>query len=241
MALERLDKILSGQNIATRSEAKKLALKCRLEVNGKITRRSNIKVDPEKDVIVVNGVRLVYKKQLYLMMNKPSGVLSASRDRNAATVLDLLPKELRREGMFPAGRLDKDTTGLLLLTDDGELGHRMLSPKKHVYKLYSVECDKLLSEDDVTRFAQGISSGEDTFLPAAMKITGDNSALVEICEGKFHQIKRMFHAVGAEVTALKRLRIGGVYLDDSLSEGQWRELTDEEIRLITDNSIKELS
>lgn len=241
MALERLDKILSGQNIATRSEAKKLALKCRLEVNGKITRRSDIKVDPEKDVIVVNGVRLVYKKQLYLMMNKPSGVLSASRDRNAATVLDLLPKELRREGMFPAGRLDKDTTGLLLLTDDGELGHRMLSPKKHVYKLYSVECDKLLSEDDVTRFAQGISSGEDTFLPAAMKITGDNSALVEICEGKFHQIKRMFHAVGAEVTALKRLRIGGVYLDDSLSEGQWRELTDEEIRLITDNSIKELS
>ncbi len=241
MALERLDKILSGQNIATRSEAKKLALKCRLEVNGKITRRSDIKVDPEKDVIVVNGVKLVYKKQLYLMMNKPSGVLSASRDRNAATVLDLLPKELRREGMFPAGRLDKDTTGLLLLTDDGELGHRMLSPKKHVYKLYSVECDKLLSEDDVTRFAQGISSGEDTFLPAAMKITGDNSALVEICEGKFHQIKRMFHAVGAEVTALKRLRIGGVYLDDSLSEGQWRELTDEEIRLITDNSIKELS
>ncbi len=241
MALERLDKILSGQNIATRSEAKKLALKCKLVVNGKITRRSDIKVDPEKDEILVNGIRLIYKKHLYIMMNKPSGVLSASKDKNAITVLDLLPKESRREGMFPAGRLDKDTTGLILLTDDGELGHRMLSPKKHVYKLYSVECDKVLCQEDVLRFSEGISSGDDCFLPAAMKITGDNNALVEICEGKFHQIKRMFHAIGAEVTALKRLRIGGVFLDDSLSEGEWRELTDEEITLITDSSIKELT
>lgn len=240
MSAERLDKILSGQNIATRSESKRLALKGKITVNGRITKRSDIKVDPEKDEIIVDGKTLVYKKYLYIMMNKPAGVISASRDRNAETVLDLLPKEMRREGLFPAGRLDKDTTGLLIITDDGELAHRMLSPKKHVYKLYSAECDRALDENDVKLFAEGITSGEDQFLPAAMKLTGGNSALVEICEGKFHQIKRMFHAAGTEVTALKRLRIGGVKLDPELEEGQWRELTADEITALTDHTIREL-
>lgn len=238
--MERLDRVLSGQNIATRSESKKLALKGKLMVNGKITKRSDIRVDPENDEIFVDGVRLVYKKHLYIMMNKPADIISASRDKNEQTVIDLLPKEMRRDGMFPAGRLDKDTTGLILLTDDGELSHRMLSPKKHVYKLYSVECDKKLTGDDVRLFAEGITSGEIVFLSAALKITGDNTALVEICEGKFHQIKKMFHAIGAEVTSLCRLRIGGVYLDKELKPGQWRELTQEEINLITDSTIKDL-
>ena len=241
MALQRIDKILSSQGVASRSEIKQLIRAGRITANGAPVKRPEEKFDPESTVLTLDGETVRVRKYLYIMMNKPSGVLSASMDKNAITVLDLLPKESRREGMFPAGRLDKDTTGLILLTDDGELGHRMLSPKKHVYKLYSVECDKVLCQEDVLRFSEGISSGDDCFLPAAMKITGDNNALVEICEGKFHQIKRMFHAIGAEVTALKRLRIGGVYLDDSLSEGEWRELTDEEITLITDSSIKELT
>lgn len=238
MAEERLDKILSGQNIATRTESKKLALKGMLAVNGKITKRSDIKVDPEKDEILVKGIKLIYKKHLYIMMNKPSGVLSASKDKNTETVIDLLPKELRREGMFPAGRLDKDTTGFVLLTDDGELAHKMLSPKKHVYKLYLAGCDKILNNDDVMTFAKGITSGEDVFMPAEMKIISDNFALVEICEGKFHQIKRMFHAIGADITSLKRLRIGSVFLDDSLGEGEFRELTSDEIIGITDSGFK---
>lgn len=240
MGTERLDKILSGQNIATRSESKKLALKGLLTVNGKITKRSDIKVDPEKDEIMVKGEIITYKKHLYIMMNKPAGILSASRDRNAETVIDMLPKTLRRNGMFPAGRLDKDTTGFVLLTDDGELSHKILSPKNHVYKLYQVTCDRELTEEDSARFAAGINSGEDAFLPAAMKLTGGCTALVEICQGKYHQIKRMFHAVGAEVSALKRLRIGGLYLDDDLAYGEYRELTAKEIEKLTDSSFSEL-
>ena len=240
MSTERLDKILSGQNIATRSESKKIALKGLLTVNGKITKRSDIKVDPEKDEIIIKGEKLIYKKHLYIMMNKPAGILSASRDKNAQTVIDLLPAPMRREGLFPAGRLDRDTTGFILITDDGELSHRMLSPKKHIFKLYEAECDKTLTDEDVKRFAEGISSGEDDFLPAAMRITGEKTALVEICEGKFHQIKRMFHAVGAEVLKLKRLRIGALYLDDTLNEGGFRELTAAEIMKLTDNEFREL-
>lgn len=240
MKMQRLDKILSEQNIVTRSESKKLALKGFLTVNGKITKRSDIKVDPENDEIIVKGEKLIYKKYLYIMMNKPAGILSASRDKNAETVIDLLPPALRRSGLFPAGRLDRDTTGFILITDDGELSHKMLSPKNHVYKLYSVECDRTLTQNDAELFSGGITSGEDHFLPAALKLTGGNTALVEICEGKFHQIKRMFHAAGTEVVKLKRLRIGGVYLDDNLKEGEFRELTSEEILLICDSSVKEL-
>ena len=238
--MERLDKYLSSRGAGSRKEVQGLIKSGAVTVDGAVCKQTDLKIDPDSADVTVNG-QAVGEKFVYIMMNKPAGVVSATEDSRDKTVIDILPSDLKRRGLFPAGRLDKDTEGLLIITNDGDFAHRMLSPKKHVYKLYSVECDKLLSEDDVTRFAQGISSGEDTILPAAMKITGDNSALVEICEGKFHQIKRMFHAVGAEVTALKRLRIGGVYLDDSLSEGQWRELTDEEIRLITDNSIKELS
>ncbi len=240
MGTERLDKILSGQNIATRSESRKLALKGLLTVNGKVTKRSDIKVDPEKDEIVVRGEKLVYKKYLYIMMNKPAGVLSASKDKNTHTVIDLLSPALKRNGMFPAGRLDKDTTGFVLLTDDGELSHKILSPKNHVYKLYQVTCDRELTEEDAAKFAAGINSRDDAFLPAAMKLTGGCTALVEICEGKYHQIKRMFHAVRAEVSALKRLRIGGLYLDDNLAFGEYRELTSKEIEKLTDSSFSEL-
>lgn len=235
-----MDKLLSGQNIASRSESKKLALKGLISINGTVTRRSDCKVDPEKDVIVVKGQQVVYQKYLYIMMNKPDGVLSASHDRHAQTVIDLLPQELKRSGLFPAGRLDRNTTGLMLITDDGELSHQMLSPKKHVYKLYEVHTDVPLQEDIVQHFARGIVSGDDTFLPADIRLTGSNSALVEICEGKFHQIKRMFHAVGAQVVQLKRLRIGGLYLDKQLHEGEFRLLRPEEVPLLTDYAFREL-
>ena len=229
MSLQRLDKILSGQNIATRSETKNMVKKGLITVNGQTVKRSDEKFDPDTDEFIVNGIKIVYKKHLYIMMNKPSGVLSASRDGRAKTVIDLLPEHLRRDGLFPAGRLDKDTEGFILITDDGELAHKMLSPKSHVYKLYLAECDRELNKNDVKAFSEGIQMGDLQFMPAEMKIIADKTALVEICEGKFHQVKKMFHAVKAEVVKLKRLRIGEVSLDNSLKQGECRELTQKEI------------
>lgn len=229
MALQRIDKILSSQNIASRSEVKEMIKKRRIAVDGKTIIKSDEKFDPETAVITVDGETVCFKKYLYIMMNKPSGVLSASNDRYAKTVIDLLPPELQRDGLFPAGRLDKDTEGFILITDDGELAHKMLSPKSHVYKLYQAVVDKSLTNDDVIAFEQGITCGELTFLPAAMKILDEHTALVEICEGKFHQVKKMFQAVNANVLHLKRLRIGNVFLDETLLSGQCRELTDSEL------------
>ena len=177
----------------------------------------------------MNGQPVTVQQFVYIMLNKPQGVLSASNDKHAKTVIDLLPEEWKRRDLFPAGRLDKDTEGFILLTNDGELAHKMLAPKSHVYKLYEVHCDRTLTEEDVRRFAEGIQTGGQNFLPAEMKIVDGNKALVEICEGKFHQIKRMFYAVGAEVVYLKRLRIGGVRLDETLASGQARKLTESEI------------
>lgn len=228
MALQRMDKILSSQNIASRSEVKTMVKQKRIAVNGKNVMSADEKCDPEISVITVDGRELHFKKYLYIMMNKPSGVLSASTDRHAQTVIDLLPPELKRNGLFPAGRLDKDTEGFILITDDGELAHKMLSPKSHVYKLYRAVVDKTLTEEDVTAFRSGI--GE--FLPADMKLLDEHTALVEICEGKFHQVKKMFLAVNANVIHLKRLRIGGVFLDETLSEGECRELRRDEISAI---------
>lgn len=232
MAEERLDKIIAAQGIASRSEAKDLIRRGFVTVEGELVRSPEAKVDPNTARIAVRGMPLNYRRHLYIMMNKPAGVLSASRDSRSKTVIDLLPPALRRRGLFPAGRLDRDTTGFILITDDGELAHRMLSPKSHVYKLYEAKCDRELTEDDVRRFAQGIVCGSESFLPAEMKIIAPDTALVEICEGKFHQIKKMFSAVGAEVTALRRLRIGEVELDPRLAPGKCRELTTEETDVI---------
>lgn len=226
--MERIDKILSSQNIASRSEVKDMIRKKRVSVNGKIVLKPDEKFEPETAEIAVDGKVISFKKYVYIMMNKPSGVLSASNDRYAETVIDLLPKEMQRRGLFPAGRLDKDTEGFILITDDGELAHKMLSPKSHVYKLYQAVVDKVLTEEDVTAFQKGI--GE--FLPAEMKIIDEHTALVEICEGKFHQVKKMFNAVGANVTYLKRLRIGGLMLDETLAKGDFRELSENEISVL---------
>lgn len=229
MTLQRIDKILSSQNIASRSEIKTMIRAGRIVADGKTVKRPEEKFDPEAAEITLDGKPVCFKKFLYIMMNKPQGVLSASRDRHDRTVLDLLPPELFRKDLFPAGRLDKNTEGFILITNDGELAHKMLSPKSHVYKLYEAETDRELTDEDVSAFAGGISFGEQEFLPAEMKLIGRNKALVEICEGKFHQVKKMFQSVNAEVTALRRLRIGAVELDPRLGPGECRELTKIEI------------
>lgn len=228
MGKERLDKILSSQNVATRSETKQLVRKGQITVNGVTVKKSDEKFDPVIDIISVCGKKLCFRRYIYIMLNKPRGVLSASRDKNTPTVIDLLPPELKRDGLFPAGRLDKDTQGFVLITDDGALAHKMLSPKSHVYKLYEAQCDRPLSDTDIRAFAAGITVGDVHYMPAQMKLTAPDTALVEICEGKFHQIRKMFASVGAEVIRLKRLRIGEVYLDKNLAEGECRELTENE-------------
>lgn len=233
MALERLDKILASQGVGSRKDAGALIRKGAVEVNGRVVRRPEEKADGEKDEISVYGKRLLVKKYLYIMMNKPAGVLSAARDSRTPTVIDLLPEALRRRGLFPAGRLDKDTTGLLIITDDGDMAHRMLAPKSHVMKRYEAVLDIPADEEDVDAFAKGIPLQDFVCLPAHLELEkGTCIARVEVQEGKFHQVKRMFAARGKTVLALKRLRIGGLDLDETLQPGQARELNEKEIALI---------
>lgn len=237
--MERLDKILSSQGICTRKEAKKLCASGGVIVNGCTVKKSDTKIDPEKSEIVINGVRLEYKKYIYIMMNKPSGVLSASNDKHAETVIDLVPDEYKREGLFPAGRLDKDTTGLMIITDDGDIAHRMLSPKNHVYKLYRAELDAPFTDKMKETLESGITLDDGTvYKPARIKSvsSGKTTVEIEICEGKFHQVKKMFAYSGANVTKLKRLAVGGLFLDESLKEGDCRLLTDFELGLIFDSN-----
>lgn len=227
---ERLDKFLSSQGFGTRKEVGKLIRGGAVSVDGVPQRDPAAKIDPAA-AVTVEGRPVQYQKYLYIMMNKPAGVLSATEDRRQRTVLDLLPEDLRRRGLFPAGRLDKDTTGFLLITDDGDLAHRMLSPKKHVYKMYRADLDGPVTEEDVRAFQQGVCWEEEQYAPARLWTQEDDPAIafVEIREGRFHQVKRMFEARGKQVIALKRLKIGGLALDDTLQEGECRLLGPEEI------------
>lgn len=232
---ERLDKFLTSQNLGSRKEVSRLIRAGAVTVNGIVAKDGAQKLEPETDCVAVNGEEVSYRKYLYLMMNKPAGVLSATEDSRARTVLDLLPAELARRGLFPAGRLDKDTTGLLIITDDGDFAHRMLSPKSHVYKLYEAVTQRPVTEADIAAFAAGISQGGQAFAPARLwtrEKDGRQTAMTEIREGKFHQVKRMFQAVGNQVISLKRLKIGGLWLDETLPEGDVRLLSGEEIDLI---------
>ena len=202
-------------------------------MDGVSQRDPSAKVDPEAAQVTVNGIPVRYSKYLYILMNKPAGVLSATEDRRQKTVLDLLPEGLRRRGLFPAGRLDKDTTGLLLITDDGELAHKMLSPKNHVYKQYRAQLDAPVEEADIQAFAAGVAWEGEQYAPARLWVEQDpRAAFVEIREGRFHQVKRMFQARGKTVLQLKRLKIGGLWLDSTLQEGECRLLTPQEIQAI---------
>jgi 16S rRNA pseudouridine516 synthase len=233
--VERIDKILSSCGTMSRKDAGLAVRKGRVMVNGALVRSASEKINPDTDQIMLDGVPFLYHKVLWLMLNKPVGVLSAARDPKQKTVLDLVPEELRRKGLFPAGRLDKDTTGLLILTNDGEAAHHMLAPKSHVTKRYRARLDAPLPLDAKERFAKGIVLSDFTTLPSKLKILEEgNQPLceVEIHEGKFHQIKRMFLALGCTVIELNRIAIGSLELDPLLKPGECRQMTEEEVKLV---------
>lgn len=233
MPLMRLDKILSSTGEYSRSEAKSLIKGGAVGVDGRVVNVPEEKFDPERSVIAVNGIKLSYFANHYIMMNKPAGYLSATEDQRAKTVLELMESKYKKLKLFPAGRLDKDTEGLLLLTDDGEFCHNVISPIKKVKKVYFAEIIGQLAQDAVTNFKEGITLSDGyKCRPAELKIidnNGKNACLITVEEGKFHQVKRMIMACNAKVIYLKRLRIGGLTLDEALKPGEYRELTQEEI------------
>ena len=227
--MERLDKIISATGKKSRREVREMVRQGRVLVDGKPAPAADMKVDPQTAVILLDGEPLGYEKFTYVMLHKPAGVLTATEDRRQETVLDLLPPELRRRALSPVGRLDKDTEGLLLLTNDGQLAHRLLSPKSHVDKVYYARVDGALEPGDIAAFAAGMTLGDGLeCLPAGLEILSPTEALVTLREGKFHQVKRMLAARGKPVLYLKRLSMGRLRLDPALAPGAWRMLTEEE-------------
>lgn len=228
--MERLDKLLAGTGKWSRREVKALVRQGLVRVDGRLAASAEDKLDPAATVITVAGETISLCRFTYVMLHKPAGVLTATEDRKQPTVLDLLPPELRRIGLAPVGRLDKDTEGLLLLTNDGELAHRLLSPKYHVEKRYLARVDGELSAADTEAFARGMTLGGGLeCLPAGLEVLPDRVCIVTLREGKFHQVKRMLAARGAPVLYLKRLSMGPLTLDDSLAAGAYRLLRAEEI------------
>ena len=230
MELMRLDKFLVSQNIASRKEAGILARKGEITVDGAIVKAADMKIDPLKSTVKVKGKIVEYQKYIYIMLNKPEGVVSATED-GGKTVIDILPEEYKRKDIAPAGRLDKNTTGLLIITDDGDFTHRMLSPKSGIYKEYEAELDMEVTLKDIEIFKNGIETKTAKFLPAELFVPNAQNrkvARVRICEGKFHQVKRMFAFCGKEVVKLKRLSIGNLELDVNLKEGECRLLSEVE-------------
>lgn len=230
----RLDKYLAEMGVGTRQEVKKQIRQGKAAVNGTVVKAADTKIDETSDEVTICGRNISYVSYEYYMLNKPVGVVSATEDRRDTTVIDLI-KEKKRKDLFPVGRLDKDTEGLLLITNDGDLAHRLLAPKKHVDKVYYAKIDGIVTEEDVKRFAEGIDIGaeeEEMTRPAKldiMKSAEESEIRLTIHEGKFHQVKRMFLAVGKEVTYLKRERMGTLCLDENLKPGEYRLLTEEEI------------
>ena len=235
----RLDKYLADMGIGTRSEIKEIIKKGQVSVNGESVKRPEFKVDPEMDIVTLSGKKIAYAKFSYYMLNKPAGYVSATEDEIHKTVLDILEVPQKKD-FFPVGRLDIDTEGLLLITNDGALAHKLLSPKKHVKKTYFAKIRGRVDDTDVTRMKAGLDIGEKKpTLPAELVILTSDE-ISEICltitEGKFHQVKRMFEAVGKEVLYLKRLSMGTLSLDDTLKPGQYRPLSEKEISDLKGNS-----
>lgn len=230
--MERLDKVIASQGQYSRKEVKSLIARRRVTVDGVTAKAPEQKVDADQSTICIDGTPLTVKRQLYLLLNKPRGYVSSTDDSDGVSVLELVPRELFRQGLFPAGRLDKDTTGMMVITDDGQMAHRILAPKKHVKKRYLVTIDIPPTETMRTRFAEGINLVEGLTKPAALEIAGEYQALVTLTEGRYHQIKRMFSACGATVTALHRVSMGNLTMPDDLKEGEVRELTPEELLLL---------
>lgn len=228
----RLDKFLTESNIGSRSQVKGYIKKGLVSVNGETIKSPEFKIDENKDYVTYNKKPVKYARYEYFMLNKPAGVVSAARDNIDKTVIELIEDKIRND-LFPAGRLDKDTEGLLIITNDGELAHNMLSPKKHVDKTYYAVIDGEVTSEDVRRFSEGLDIGDDKpAMPAELKIlkSADESEIeLTIQEGRFHQVKRMFEAVGKNVIYLKRISMGGLKLDDKLLTGDYRRLTNEEL------------
>ena len=233
----RLDKFLCETGFGSRSQVKELLKKGQVTVNGVAAKKPEQKIDEHKDQIICQGKEASYEKYVYYMLYKPAGVVSATEDKREKTVRDLLKPEDRRDGIFPVGRLDKDTEGFLLLTDDGDLAHRLLSPRKHVDKTYYAKIAGSVVETHIERFREGLDIGDEKkTLPAVLEILTSGSETSEIRitihEGRFHQVKRMFEAVGCKVTYLKRLSMGAVALDETLAPGDYRPLNEKERELL---------
>ena len=227
--MERIDKLIASQGQYSRKEVKALIAKERVAVDGTPVKSSSDKADPAVMQITIDGKPLDFKRHVYLMLNKPQGYVSATEDRDHQTVLELVPEAYRGRDLFPAGRLDRDTTGLMIITDDGALAHNILAPKKHVPKLYRVELDIPVTEEMRERFLAGVVLNDGVCKAADLTKIDTRIALVTLREGRYHQIKRMFGCCGAAVVALKRLGMGKLYLPEDLAEGECRELTAEEL------------
>lgn len=242
---ERLDKAIASQTSLSRKDVHRLMSRGQILVNGVCVRSFAAKVNMEYDNVVVDGQSIQLKKYSYLMLNKPKGVVSATSDLVLPTVIDLVPQELRRKGLFPAGRLDKDTQGFVLITNDGDFAHRILSPKSHVPKVYTAQLDQPFDQSVIDAFANGVAlkadkhekadeTGKSVCMPAKLEPVGGDWGVgrVVIRQGMYHQVRRMFTACGFEVVALKREQIGGLVLDPALQEGACREITEQEKRFI---------
>ena len=239
----RLDKFLADMGLGTRKKKKKDIRKGLILVNGTPIRTPEYKIDIQKDQVTAKGQPVSYAKQEYYMLNKPGGVVSATEDKREKTVLDLI-QEKKRKDLFPVGRLDKDTEGLLLITNDGPLAHELLSPKKHVDKTYFVKAGKPLSDEDVRMLETGVDIGEEkqTLPGKVSRLSPERTSFcLTIREGKFHQIKRMLQAVDNEVLYLKRLSMGSLVLDEGLDPGEYRPLTQEEIERLKEHAGKQKS
>ncbi len=237
--LIRLDKFISSQLNISRSDAKKMLRNNSVIVNGEPIKKADYLLDPYTDVVAVSGKNVEYKKFIYIMLNKPKGVVSATNDLNERTVIDILPEQFRRNGLFPAGRLDKNTTGFVLITDDGEFAHNILSPAHHVKKTYIAETETELTSSETEIFFNGMTIGNEIFKPAELAYLGVNPQNgncryeIKIVEGRYHQIKRMFGFVGHPVIELERIKIGNLALDASLKPGESRLISAEELAVLT--------
>lgn len=229
----RLDKLLGSQTDLSRKEARQVIKDGLVQVGDEVIRNPGFSVDPNAQSVTVAGTPLDFKEHLYLMLNKPAGYISATEDRSQKTVLDLVPPELYRDGLFPAGRLDADTTGFVLLTDDGAFAHEILSPKHHVQKTYIATLAEPVTEECLQKVRGGIELKDGTVcLPADVRALSEFEAELKLVEGKYHQVKRMFAAAGNRVVALRRTAIGDVALDPSLAPGECRELCQEELSIL---------
>ena len=233
--IKRLDRILSENMNISRKDARKMICGGKVQVNENVCVQCDFKADGEKDEIRVEGREIICREHIYIMMNKPAGVISASEGGREKTVIDILPQELKRKGLFPAGRLDKDTVGFMLITDDGEFAHNILSPRHHVKKTYIASLEKPMTKENVEEFRRGVTLGDGTeCLSAEAEMTGELTAKVVLSEGRYHQVKRMFAAQGNRVLSLKRTSIGALELDEGLQAGECRLITPDELKMVTE-------